>query len=138
MPLTRQDIVFDYFFIASLNLLALAVIVLYDTAWIKTDSLGITQHTLGVCRFLRWEQVERFHMSGDALFKFGNVVGAGTRIRFWIGIADLEELKAEIARRAVNSRNRTWDEAETPGSQTSPRDNERDGRVTTWKSTPKI
>ena len=64
-------------------------------------------------RFLRWEQVECFHMSGDAPFKFGNVVGEGTRIRFWIGIADLEELKAEIARRAVNSRNRTWDEAET-------------------------
>jgi hypothetical protein len=36
-------------------------------------------------------------------------------IRFWIGIADVEELKAEIARRAVNSRNRTWDEAEATG-----------------------
>ena len=83
------------------------------TRWraIQVDASGITQRAIFGPRRLRWEQVERFYISGGDAFKFGNVVGAGTRIRFWIGIADLEELKAEIARRAVNSRNRTWDEA---------------------------
>ena len=80
-------------------------------ASIQVDASGITQRAIFGPRRLRWEQVERFYISGGDAFKFGNVVGAGTRIRFWIGIADLEELKAEIARRAVNSRNRTWDEA---------------------------
>ena len=84
----------------------------YSVAHIQVDASGITQRAIFGHRRLRWEQVEYFYMSGsDGPFTFGNVVGAGTRIRFWIGIADLEELKAEIARRAVNSRSRTWDEA---------------------------
>ena len=83
----------------------------YYMAAIQVDASGITERAIFGPRRLRWEQVERFYISGSDAFKFGNVVGAGTRIRFWIGIADVEELKVEIARRAVSSRNRTWDEA---------------------------
>lgn len=82
----------------------------YFTASIQTDGVGITQHTIWGRRFLRWDQIERFSKSGGDAYVFGNVVGAGTRIRFWMGIADVEELKDEITRRATYSRNKTWDE----------------------------
>ena len=85
----------------------------YHQASIGIDGDGITQNVAFCRRFLRWDQVERFFKSGGDAYMFGNVVGAGTRIRFWTGIADVEELKDEVARRAVNSRNQTWDEAET-------------------------
>ena len=85
----------------------------YRTARIQLDGNGITQYTIFGPRHLRWDQIERFSTSGDETIKFGNVAGAGTRIRFWMGIADVETLKDEIARRATHSRNRTWDKAGT-------------------------
>ena len=58
---------------------------------------------------IAWDDVTRFYMSAGSSQRYdegglyGNVVGRNTHIRFWIGIADAEELKAEIARRAVNA-----------------------------------
>ncbi|MBV9848401.1 MAG: hypothetical protein JO250_01820, partial [Armatimonadetes bacterium] len=70
----------------------------YYTASIQTDGVGITQHTIWGRRFLCWDQIERYYKSGGDAAVFGNVVGAGTRIRFWMEIADVEELKDEITR----------------------------------------
>jgi hypothetical protein len=40
---------------------------------------------------------------------FGIVSGGRGRIRFWYGIGAVDELKDEIARRAINSRTKGWD-----------------------------
>ena len=72
----------------------------------------LTQYTAFGPRRLAWSDIDDFYLSGDET-RFGNVVGANTRIRFWMGIADCEELKEEIARRAVHSRRRAWETAQT-------------------------
>lgn len=80
----------------------------YSTAKIETDSDGITQWALGGARHLAWAEIEDYYQSGDDIFKFGNLKCKETKIRFWIGIANVEGLKLEIEKQAVNSLNRTW------------------------------
>jgi len=87
----------------------------YFASTLTLDEAGLTQRALFVRRFIAWEQVQDFYESGSFDLTFGNVIGPYTRIRFWNAIADADELKAEIARRAVNSRRREW------GRRTSPR-----------------
>ncbi len=82
----------------------------YYAASIRIDEAGITQQTWRGPPFIAWDAVEEYHKSGEESYVFGNVLGAGTRIRFWLSIADAEELKEEIARRAVNSRTRKWEQ----------------------------
>lgn len=81
----------------------------YWMAGIETDDMGITQRTLFGSRFLAWDKVEDYGKRGSDIFVFGVVQGAKTHVWFWLLIADVEELKAEIVRRARNSRNQTWD-----------------------------
>ncbi|MCC6446491.1 MAG: hypothetical protein IT210_23940 [Armatimonadetes bacterium] len=38
------------------------------------------------------------------------IVGDRKIMKIWLGIADADDLKAEVARRAVNSRTRKWRE----------------------------
>lgn len=71
----------------------------YQAACIQVSATEIAQRTSWGWRYLRWEQVERFTLRDD----FGILVGGRTRIRFWISIADAEELQSVIIRRAVNA-----------------------------------
>ena len=80
----------------------------YSTASIQTDTEGITQRTLFGTKHLAWPEIIDYYQSGDDVFKFGILRGTSTRLWFWIGIADVESLKSEIARQAVNSLHHTW------------------------------
>lgn len=84
----------------------------YRTAYIQIDSRGITQNTIWGKRFLAWAEVQDYYKSGGDALIFGSVVGAQRRVRFWLGIADADELLDEIARRAVPSRSREWKQKE--------------------------
>ena len=81
----------------------------YSTAKIETDSEGITQWALGGARHLAWDEVEDYYQSGDDILKFGILKSKEMKLRFWIGIADVEDLKLEIEKQAINSLSRTWD-----------------------------
>ena len=72
----------------------------YHVACIQVSADEIAQRTPWGWRRLRWDQVEQFTVRED----FGTLVGSGTRIRFWMGIADAEALRAEIARRDVHAK----------------------------------
>jgi hypothetical protein len=76
----------------------------YREAAIRTDERGIIQNTFFGPRQIAWGEIERCTVRGSDLLKFGIVIGGGCRIRFWLGIGDAEELKAEIARRAYRAR----------------------------------
>ena len=75
---------------------------------VRIDDAGITQATPFGKRFIPWEQVQDFYQTGSYDLTFGNIIGRNSRIRFWNAIADVDELKDEIARRAANSRRREW------------------------------
>ena len=80
----------------------------YRLASIRIDDREIVQYNpLGQKQSLSWQEVTDYQKKE---IRF-TVSGPTQTIRFSALIADLEELKAEIARRAVNSRNLTWDEA---------------------------
>ncbi len=80
----------------------------YSAAGIETDETGITQKTLFGTRHLAWGKVTDYNKSGADAFVFGVVKSETARLWFWMGIADVEHLKAEIARFAVNSFHQTW------------------------------
>lgn len=84
----------------------------YQAACVQIDSRGITQNTAQGKRFLAWAEVQDYYKSGSDILIFGNVVGASGRVRFWQGIADVEELQEEISRRAVHSHSREWKQKE--------------------------
>lgn len=86
----------------------------YRAARIRTDDRGIYQDGVLGTRFILWAQVTRYYRSGEDVLRFGNVTGAGTWIWFWLGIADAAELRSEIARRASNARDSSWE----PGAST--------------------
>lgn len=80
----------------------------YHAAAVLVDEQGIAQRAWNGTAYLPWSEVEQYFTSGSEGFRWGNVVGRGKRIRFWLGIADLEELQAEIRARAVNTQTRDW------------------------------
>ncbi len=81
----------------------------YFVASVRVGDDDLTQYGLFGRRHVAWEDITDYVRSGDDIFTFGNVIGENTRIRFWLGIADAEELKQEIARRAVNCPRHDWD-----------------------------
>jgi hypothetical protein len=80
----------------------------YHSASVRTSARGITQCTLFGRRSIRWDQVQNYHEAGADVWTFGIVAGEKTRIWFSLGIGHVEELKDEIARRAVNARGSKW------------------------------
>ncbi len=88
----------------------------YRTARIETDPQGITQWTLFGNRRLGWSEVEAFALHPQSMVGYGEVVGAGGRVRFRLTIAYLEELKTEIQQRAIHSVNREWEKSEAAKS----------------------
>jgi hypothetical protein len=79
----------------------------YLAASVRVSSRGIAQLTPFGRRFIPWADVLEYRQPGDG--STITVVGARGRIQFWTGIADIEELKEEIALRAINSRNKGWE-----------------------------
>jgi hypothetical protein len=86
----------------------------YRAASISTDRQGITQYGLFGKRSIDWGDIQDYYMSGGDILTFGNVIGSRTRVRFWRGIANIEELMTEIQRRAVRSRTKEWNRPGTP------------------------
>lgn len=80
----------------------------YRRLCIRTDEHGIEQYHLFGRRFIAWQDVQDYRVKDG----YATVEGLDTRIRFSWGIADVEELKDEIMRRAVHSRRRTWEAEE--------------------------
>lgn len=92
----------------------------YRAAAICTDEDGMTQFTWFGSVHLAWSDIADFYRRGDDIFLL-HVVGAnGRRIRFWTSIARLDELKQEIARRAINSRTRVWRRPDKTGDEPLP------------------
>jgi hypothetical protein len=84
----------------------------YRTAQIRTDADGVWQYTVLGRRFLAWPDVQDYCLTGPE-GNFGNVVGSDRRhLWFWNGIADSDELKEEIARRAVHCQGQAWEKKE--------------------------
>ncbi len=81
----------------------------YRAASVRTSADGITQYALFGKKYIAWKDVLHVYISGDGKESaepsclFGNIISPNARIRFWLGIADVEELKEEIARRAVHA-----------------------------------
>lgn len=84
----------------------------YRTAAILVDERGITQRAWNGSRFLAWAEVEELSTSGAESFQFGNVTGRGQRIRFWLSIADLDELQSAISNRSANATRSGWQSRE--------------------------
>lgn len=80
----------------------------YRSAAILLDERGITQRAWNGDRFLAWADVEAISTSGSETFQFGNVVGRGNRLRFWLTISDLEELLDTISLRAPAAHRSSW------------------------------
>jgi hypothetical protein len=80
----------------------------YFAASIRVDHCGITQYTALGRRRLTWSEIEGFAAVGEDTFTFAQVSGGRRRLRFWLGLAEPDALKSEIARRAVNARARGW------------------------------
>lgn len=72
------------------------------------DERGIAQRAWNGSRSLAWSEVEELSITGAEGFRFGNVVGRGQRLRFWLGIADVEELLDTLARRAPAAALTRW------------------------------
>lgn len=85
---------------------------LYYFASIRTDETGITQHTLFKRTTILWSEVRAYRLKSDLNSPWRTAVIVGDRkiMKIWLGIADADDLKAEVARRAVNSRTRKWRE----------------------------
>lgn len=77
---------------------------------IIVDEECITQSTPWRQKTVTWGQVQDYGSGGDGERLY--VQGAGRSLWFWKSIADVEELKDEIARRAVHSRRREWEAKE--------------------------
>lgn len=87
----------------------------YRAATIHIDEEGITQYGPFLRRFIAWDKVQDFYINS---MDKGIVVGRDARVSIGSMIVDREELEAEIARRATESRRRTW---ELPARSGSPR-----------------
>ncbi len=68
-------------------------------AAIHTDETGIEQHTPFGVKRLAWPEIEKYSLHSQG----GWIAGKGKRLTFSSYIADVEELKEEITRRAVNA-----------------------------------
>jgi hypothetical protein len=79
----------------------------YFAASVRVSKRGIAQFTPFGRRFIPWTEVREYGHTGDG--STISVAGLRTRVRFWGGVADVEELKEEIARRSINSRNKGWE-----------------------------
>ena len=81
----------------------------YRTASVRTNVEGIMQYTPFGKKHIAWNDVFHFYMSDEGSQRYdeggsyGNVIGPNIRIQFWIGIADIEDLKEEIAHRAIHA-----------------------------------
>jgi hypothetical protein len=73
----------------------------YRAAAVRIDDAGIYQDTGFRTRFIPWDEVRECQLRKNATAK---VIGENCTIRFWDNVADVEDLRAEIARRAVNCR----------------------------------
>lgn len=82
----------------------------YRVCRVETDEDGLTQVTPWGRRRLAWGSVEDYGAAGE---RGGAVTGRGLRLWFGGGIVGREELKEEIARRAVECGGRTWEKAAT-------------------------
>jgi hypothetical protein len=95
---------------------AVAISLGWLIAWrtrVLADEHGITIEGPFGKRSLDWRQIESYGIHpklGMAILR-----DAKTRLFFWPGLCNFEELKAEIARRAVNSSTREW-EPPQPGT----------------------
>lgn len=88
---------------------------LFSWAWwryrksdIRIDDSGITQNTLFGRKYIAWPEVRAFDLLNSDKANFGRVFGPGKTIWFWTAISDVEELKAQIERRAVNCFDKSW------------------------------
>jgi len=86
----------------------------YRVCRVETDEDGLTQVTPWGRRRLAWGQVEDYHLTGE--HNSGVVQGRGERFRFSQGIVGYEELKGEIARRAVACGGKAWERQTTTPS----------------------
>ncbi len=86
----------------------------YRVCRVETDEGGLTWITPLARRRLVWGQVEDYWLTGE--HNSGVVQGRSERLRFSRGIVGYEELKEEIARRAVACGSKAWERrATTPG-----------------------
>lgn len=85
----------------------------YRAAAIHIDEEGITQYGPFLRRFIAWDKVQDFYINS---MDKGIVVGRDARVSIGSMIVDREELEAEIARRAMQSRRRTWERPARSGS----------------------
>jgi hypothetical protein len=100
-------------------LLIFSFIWLLATAWmwsrylrgcIAIDDEGITKNgPFGQTRLL-WPDITEYREVGGDVFVFCVVTAGGRRLSFWLGISRAEELKAEIAKRAVSSKTKGWEQ----------------------------
>jgi hypothetical protein len=96
----------------------LAGVMLADWAWglwrqraalVTVDETGVTKHGFGGASRIEWRDVRGYRVVGDDLLTFVEVRSAdGRRLRIWIGISRVEELKSQIARRAPATAERGW------------------------------
>lgn len=78
----------------------------YFHASVRISGRGISQTIPFGRRFIPWTEVREYRHIGDGS-KLA-VVSDRSSIRFWGGLADVEELKEEIAQRAVHSPRGGW------------------------------
>jgi len=81
----------------------------YHQAAVLVDERGITQRAWNGARFIAWTEVEDVSIRGEEGFRFGTVAGGGRRVRFWLGIADVDELLDTLARYAPGARRMRWE-----------------------------
>jgi hypothetical protein len=77
----------------------------YLRSSVAVDATGITQYRVLGSRWIAWSDVVAYGQDWRGFHVDGAEGGA---IRFWMHAADVAELKEEIGRRSVNSRNREW------------------------------
>jgi hypothetical protein len=107
-PASPADIIFVAVFTTVIVLGAFWFCAVYRTASIRTGDRGITQQTPLGSRFIAWDDIKGYRP--DPWQQHGFVViGSRVKIRFGELITDIGELKDEIPRRAINSRNKTWE-----------------------------
>lgn len=80
----------------------------YRAASIRTDATGLTQYGLFGKRFVAWNDIRDYYLTGDDIATFGNIEGTTEKIRFWYSISGRDKLFAEIARRAVYCPGKEW------------------------------
>jgi hypothetical protein len=80
----------------------------YRTAAILLDHRGVSQRAWNGTRTLEWSEIEILTTSGTDSMHFGNVIGKGRRLRFWLYIADAAELQKILAARAPHAQQVNW------------------------------